>query len=161
MFREADGNGNWIRDIPVEGFHHAWLALTLPSGDTLMSAGFGTSETDRKSGSSFMVEVDPSGHEVRKFGARGQVPARVNPYFYAMFQLLPNGDVVVANWQGHQGGHQHSGVQLIEFDTQGNIVWEWSDRNFVSSLQGVLVLDGLDTSVLNDERDGVMGPVAP
>jgi hypothetical protein len=108
-----------------------------------------------------MVEVDPSGHEVRKFGARGQVPARVNPYFYAMFQLLPNGDVVVANWQGHQGGHQHSGVQLIEFDTQGNIVWEWSDRNFVSSLQGVLVLDGLDTSVLNDERDGVMGPVAP
>jgi hypothetical protein len=29
----------------------------------------------------------------------------------------------------------------------------------ISSLQGVLVLDGLDTSRLHDERGGVMRPV--
>jgi hypothetical protein len=160
LFREADGNGNWIRDIPVEGFHHAWLALSLPNGDTLMSAGFGTSETDKKSGSSFMVEVDPSGAILRKFGARDQVPAGVKPYFYAMFQLLPNGDVVVANWHGHSGGHNYEGEQIVEFDPKGAIVWHWGDQAFVSSLQGVLVLDGLNTAQLYDERNGTMEPLA-
>ncbi len=161
LFREADGKGNWIRDIPVAGFQHAWKALRLPSGNTLMSAGFGTSIPPGKGGSSFMVEVDPAGAVVHRFGAGNEVPARIRPYFYAMFQLLPNGDVVIANWQGHGGGHQNSGSQLVELDAQGQLVWEWSDRSFVSSLQGVLVLDGLDRTVLNDERSGVMAPVAP
>ena len=161
LFREADGNGNWIRDIRVDGFQHAWEALRLPSGNVLMSSGFGTSIPAGKGGSSFMVEVDASGNLVRRFGAGGQVPARVVPYFYAMFQLLPNGDVVVANWHGHGPGHENVGSQLLEFDPQGALVWEWSDRAFVSSLQGVLVLDGLDRAVLNDERNGVMAPVPP
>jgi hypothetical protein len=160
LFREADGNGNWIRDIPVEGFHHAWLALPLPSGDTLMSAGFGTSETDKKSGSSFMVEVDPDGKTVRKFGTAADVPAGVHPYFYAMFQLLPNGDVVVANWHGHSGGHNYDGQQIVEFDPKGAVVWDWGNQAFVSSLQGVLVLDGLNANLLNDQRNGIMEPLA-
>jgi len=124
-----------------------------------MSAGFGTSIPPGHGGSSFMAEVDASGKLVRRFGSGNEVPARVRPYFYAMFQLLPNGDVVIANWQGHFAGHNNSGVQLIELDPQGALVWEWSDRAFVSSLQGVLVLDGLNRSVLNDERNGVMAPV--
>jgi hypothetical protein len=159
LFREADGDGNWIKDIAVDGFHHAWEALRLPSGNVLMSAGFGTSEVKGMHGSSFMVEVDASGNVLRRFGSGDQVPAKIHPYFYAMFQLLPNGDVVIANWQGHMGGHNYSGEQLVELDPQGAVVWTWSDRAFVSSLQGVLVLDGLDTSVLNDERNGVMAPV--
>ncbi|HZP61631.1 MAG TPA: hypothetical protein VFB27_15000 [Opitutaceae bacterium] len=157
MFREGDANGNWIREIPVEGFTHAWKAVRLPNGDTLMSAGYGTSQ---KKGSSFMVEVDATGKIVRKFGAAGDVPPEVHPYFYATFQLLPNGDVVVANWQGHRAGHNYSGVQILEFDPKGAIVWEWSDRAFVSSVQAVLVLDGLDPAVLHDERNGVMEPLA-
>ena len=159
LFREADGHGNWIHEIAVDGFHHAWEALRLPSGHVLMSSGFGTSETDRKNGSAFMAEVDADGKLVRKFGARADLPVQVRPYFDAMFQLLPNGDVVIANWQGHGGGHQNSGSQLYELDPQGALVWEWSDRAFVSSLQGVLVLDGLDRSVLNDEVGGLMAPV--
>jgi hypothetical protein len=160
LFREADGNGNWIRDIKVPGFQHAWEALRLPNDHILMSSGFGTSIPPGKGGSAFMVEVDADGKEVSRYGDASQVPARIHPYFYAMFQLLPNGDVVIANWQGHGGGHQNSGSQLVELDPQGHLVWEWSDRAFVSSLQGILVLDGLDRSVLNDERTGVMGPVA-
>jgi hypothetical protein len=168
MFREADGAGNWIRDIPVAGFQHAWMALRLPNGDTLMSSGYGTSKPQARvssaipeGGTAFMVEVDASGGVVRRFGAADQVPAGIHPYFYAMFQLLPNGDVVVGNWQGHGPGHGGAGAQLIEFDPQGAIVWQWSDKYFVSSLQNVLVLDGLDRSVLNDERNGVMEPLAP
>jgi hypothetical protein len=157
MFREADQNGNWIREIPVEGFTHAWKALRLPNGDTLMSAGYGTT---LQHGSTFMAEVDADGKMVRKFGAAADVPAEVHPYFYATFQLLAEGDVVVANWQGHGAGHNDSGVQILEFDPKGAIVWEWNDRAFVSSVQAVLVLDGLNTDLLHDERNGTMEPLS-
>jgi hypothetical protein len=167
LFREADGAGNWIHDFPVAGFQHAWMALRLPNGDTLMSSGYGTSIPQAKvsspipqGGTAFMVEVDSSGKLVRRFGAADQVAAGVHPYFYGMFQVMPNGDVVVANWQGHGLGHDNAGDQILEFDPQGAIVWTWSDRYFVSSLQNVLVIDGLDRSVMNDERNGAMGPVA-
>jgi hypothetical protein len=158
LFREGDGKGNWIREIPVDGFTHAWKAVRLPNGDTLMSSGYGTS---KEKGSAFMVEVDAAGKIVRKFGAAADVPAGVHPYFYATFQLLPNGDVVVANWQGHGIGHNDSGVQILEFDPKGAIVWEWSDRAFVSSMQAILVLDGLNTALLYDERNGIMEPLPP
>ncbi len=94
---------------------------------------------------------------VRKFGGKEAVPEKVRPFFYAMFQLLPNGHVVLANWQGHGPGFGGSGVQLLEFDPAGELVWTWSKAELISSLQGVLVLDGLDTGKLHDERGGVMG----
>jgi hypothetical protein len=133
----------------VPGFRHAWKAVRLPDGRTLASAGYGA----------FLVELDASGHILRKFAAKEQLPAAVKPNFYATFQLLPNGHIVVANWQGHGPGHGASGVQLFELDEQANIVWQWSESQLISSLQGVLVLDGLDTSLLHDEREGIMAPL--
>jgi hypothetical protein len=147
--READYLGNYLREIPVEGFAHMWKAVPLPDGRILASAGYGA----------FLVELDPAGRVLRKFGGRGDVPAAVNPYFYATFQLLANGHIVLANWQGHGPGHGGSGVQLVEFDAGTQIVWQWSHPAFISSLQGVLVLDGLDTGRLHDERTGPMLPL--
>jgi hypothetical protein len=144
--REGDREGNYLREYPVEGFYHAWKSLRQPNGNLIVSAGYGA----------FMVELDPAGKIVRKFGGKDEVPGTVNPFFYAMFQLLPNGHIVLANWQGHGEGFGESGIQLLELDTTGNIVWHWSDSSRISSLQGVLVLDGLDTAMLHDERDGVM-----
>lgn len=149
QIREGDRDGNYLREFPVEGFYHAWKSLRMPDGNLLVSAGYGA----------FMVELDPAGGVVRKFGGKDQVPAEVNPFFYAMFQPLPNGNVVVANWQGHGEGFGGSGIQLLEFDPAGAIVWQWSEAAKISSLQGVLVLDGLDTAVLHDERNGLMEPI--
>ena len=148
--REGDRQGNYLKEFPVEGFYHAWKSLRLPDGHLLVSAGYGA----------FMVELNAAGEEIRRFGEKTQVPAEVNPFFYAMFQLLENGHVVVANWQGHGPGFGDSGVQLLEFDAGGGIVWKWSDASRISSLQGVLVLDGLDLSKLQDEREGVMRPLS-
>lgn len=159
MFKEADGKGNWIREFPVKGFQHAWMALRLANGNTLMSAGYGTSNPPNPNGTSFMAEDDPSGKLLRTFGAKTQVPAAIHPYFYAMFQPLANGDVVIANWQGHKAGHNYSGEQVVELDSAGNVAWTWSDRAFVSSIQGVLVIDGQDLNRISDERNGVMAPI--
>jgi hypothetical protein len=146
--REGARDGTYLREFPVEGFFHAWKALRLPNGNLMVTAGYGA----------FVVELDPAGRIIRQFGGKAQVGEKVRPFFYAMFQLLPNGNIVVANWQGHGPGFGHSGVQLLEFDRAGEIVWSWSKAELISSLQGVLVLDGLDTSKLHDERNGMMQP---
>jgi hypothetical protein len=73
--------------------------------------------------------------------------------------LLPNGNIVLANWQGQSPGFGNSDVQLLEFNPAGEIVWSWNKPGLISSLQGTLILDGLDTSKLHDERDGVMQPL--
>jgi hypothetical protein len=147
--REGSRDGKYLREFPVDGFYHAWKALRLPNGNLIVTAGYGA----------FVVELDSAGKIVRQFGGKEQVPEKVRPFFYAMFQLLPNGNIVLANWQGHGPGYGHSGVQLLEFNPAGEIVWTWSQADLISSLQGVLVLDGLDISRLHDERGGVMSPL--
>ena len=147
--REGSRDGRYLREFPVEGFYHAWKALRLPNGNLIVSAGYGA----------FMVELDPAGKILRKFDGRESVPEKVRPVFYAMFQLLPYGDIVLANWQGHGPGFGSSGVQLLEFNPTGEIVWSWSKADLISSLQGVLVLDGLDAMKLHDERSGLMQPL--
>jgi hypothetical protein len=147
--RELGPTGEFIRDFPVTGFYHAWKSVRLPNGNLLVSAGYGA----------FVVELDPQGQTVRQFGGKDQVPESARPFFYAMFQLLPNGHVVLANWQGHGPGFGHSGTQLLEFDAQGQIVWSWSKPDLISSLQGLFILDGLDRQVLHDERNGMPAPL--
>ncbi len=147
--REGSPDGKYLREFPVDGFFHAWKSLRLPNGNLIVTAGYGA----------FVVELDASGNILRKFGGQDQVPEKVRPFFYAMFQLLPNGHIVLANWQGHGPGFGQSGVQLLEFNGAGEIVWTWSQADLISSLQGVLVLDGLDPARLHDERGGVMSPV--
>ena len=149
MIREGDDTGRYLRSYAVDGFYHAWKALRLPDGRLLVSAGYGA----------FMVELDAAGRELRRFGTAATLPGEVRPFFYGMFQLLPGGHVVVANWQGHGPQWGASGVQLLEFDLEGRVVWQWSESARISSLQGILVLDGLDPARLHDERTGRLAPV--
>jgi hypothetical protein len=146
---EASDDGKIISEFPIDAFSHMWKAVKLPNGNILGSGGFGA----------YLVEIDSKGKVVRKIGGISTVPEKVNTHFYATFQLMPNGDIVVANWQGHGDGHGDSGVQLLEYDAAGKIVWSWSRAEMISSLQGILILDNLDTAVLHDEREGVMVPL--
>jgi len=147
--REGSRDGKYLREFPVEGFFHAWKALRLPDGNLIVTAGYGA----------FVVELDPAGKIVRKFGGKESVAPEVNPFFYAMFQMLPEGNIVLANWQGHGENLGAKGIQLLEFNPRGGIVWSWSNPGLISSLQGVVILDGLDTAKLHDECDGIMQPL--
>jgi hypothetical protein len=67
---------------------------------------------------------------------------------------------VVTNWEGHGSGNGGKGLQLLEYDPSGVLVWKWKqDPNLVSSLHHVIVLDGLDTTKLHDDVNGVLAPV--
>jgi hypothetical protein len=149
VIREADPGGQVLQEWAVPGLRHAWKAVRLPNGRTLASAGYGA----------FLVELNADGSVARKFAEKEALPPALNARFYATFQLLPNGHIVIANWQGHGPGHGASGVQLFELDPTDAVVWQWSEAPLISSLQAVLVLDGLEPSKLHDERAGVLAPL--
>jgi len=150
--KEADTSGSFIWSRYLGGTlaanKHMWKLVRRNNGNIFLSGGYGA----------FLAEVNSNGALVGTIGAAPQ-PTGVNPFFYAMFQIMASGNVVVANWQGHGPGHGASGVQLLEFTPAGAIVWQWSKSALISSLQGILVIDSLNTNLLYDERNGVMVPL--
>lgn len=144
---KADGSIIWKAKIIGRDKPHAWQALRLANGQTIASGGFAAN--------------------FQKFGADGKLldtisgPASVHPHFYAGFQILANGNLVVTNWQGHGPKFGASGTQLLEYTQTGKLVWSWKqDSTKFSSLQGVIVLDGLDLNKLYvEDGDGKLAPV--
>jgi hypothetical protein len=155
--READTNGHYIWQKYIAWAadptgKHIWKAERLDNGNILLSGGYGA----------FLAEIDTAGKFIDTIGVAAAKTDNAGPFFYAMWQRLSNGDIVVANWQGHGAGHDTTGKvhELIEFDTSGKIVWTWDNPSLVSSLQGVLILDSLNTNLIYDDRDGSL-PMQP
>jgi hypothetical protein len=119
---------------------HAWEALRLASGDVLVATGYAAS-----------LEVFGADQQLKQTITGGE---GVNPYFFADVQVMPGGgSYVVANWQGHGTGLGAMGLQVVEYDTAGKLIWSWKqDASFVSSLQQVVVLDALDLDKLQVEN---------
>jgi hypothetical protein len=148
---EGNKNGDivWKATIGDAEKTHAWQALRLANGNTIVSTGYAKK-----------LEI---------FSADGKLldtitgPAEVNSNFYAGFQVLPNGNYIVANWQGHGPTHGAGGLQVIEYTPAGKLAWSWKqDAAKFSSLHSVIVLDDLDTNKMYvEDKDGKLAPVKP
>jgi hypothetical protein len=103
-----------------------------------------------------LVAFAPGG-ERRVIGGKNSASAQdVTIYQPGQFQILQNGNIVITNWTAENGG---MGKQLVEYDPDGNMVWSWDDPAVrPQGMETLLVLDNLDPSVLNDDRDGVLEP---
>jgi hypothetical protein len=125
-----------------------WKAERLNNGHIFLAGGYGA----------FLAEIDTAGTFIRTIGAAPQATG-INPSFYGMYQILSNNNCVVANWQGHGAGNATKGIELLEYTSAGAIVWQWNKPSLVSSIQGVLVLDSLNTNLMYDDRNGYMLPI--
>ena len=85
----------------------------------------------------------------------------LSPHFFSGYQLLEGGDYLVANWQGHGPSHAFSGYQVLRYAASGALLWCFDQTEYpqMGSLNNVIALDGLDTSLLHDERRGYFAPV--
>jgi hypothetical protein len=125
------GDITWRATVTGLPKPHAWQAVRLANGHTIVSSGYAKN---------FQI-FDAGGNLVDSITG----PAAVHPNFYAGFQILGNGNYVVTNWQGHGPGFGASGKQVLEYSPNGQLVWSWKqDPEKFSSLQAVIVLDGLD-----------------
>ncbi len=127
---------------------HAWQALRLANGQTVVSTGYNK--------------------HLEFFSQDGKLldtitgPAAVHPNFFAGFQILANGNYVVSNWQGHGPKMGGMGTQVLEYTPAGKLAWHWQqDSTRFSSLHNVIVLDELDTKFMYiEDANGKLAPVA-
>jgi len=96
---------------------------------------------------------------VKRLGAKTPEEGRSLGYhFFGAFQVLANGNIVVCNWTGHGPNDGAKGVQIVEYNPAGELVWKWHDPKRAGSINGVIVLDALDPSVLHDDASSVLAP---
>ena len=149
---EVDWNGRRVWEMDIPDGSSVYQGLRLADQTIAVASGYGAA----------ILVIDPASKKVlRTIGGKAQPDAAsVVPNFFAGFQVLPNGHFVITNWEGHGGGNGGKGLQLLEYDSAGALVWSWKqDPNLLSSLHGVIVLDGLDTTKLHDDVNGVLAPV--
>lgn len=145
---DAKGNVLWKAEVKGHDNPHAWQAVRIGQGQTLLTSGYAANiQVLKKNGSAVITTITG--------------PEEVHPHFYAGFQILPNGNIVVINWQGHGTENGNKGVQLLEYTPKGKLVWSWKqDPSKLSSMHAVIVLDGLDLDQLYVENaNGVLSPV--
>ncbi|MBV9989056.1 MAG: hypothetical protein JO301_15360 [Chitinophagaceae bacterium] len=137
----------WMAKISSQKQPHAWQPLRLANGNTLVSGGYAGN----------MQLFSPEGKLIQTITG----PDEVKPNFYAGYQILPDGNFVVINWQGHGPAMGEKGNQLLEYSMDGKLLWSWKqDPRHFSSLHAVIVLDQLDPSLLYiEDRDGKLSPV--
>jgi hypothetical protein len=146
---EGDVSGKiiWRANIAYEKRPHAWQAIRLGNGETVVSTGYGGN----------LQLFDKTGNPIKSISG----PSEVNPDFYAGLQVLNNGNFLVTNWQGHGPGNGEKGTQLLEYNSEGKLIWSWKqDPTKYSSIQGVILLDGLDVKKLHvEDGSGKLSPV--
>jgi len=136
-----------VRKFALPRPRNAYMALYAPDGNLLLSGGY----------SKGLYTFDAGGKLLKDTVLKQ--PDGLNNYFYAGFQILKNGNLVMSNWTGHGVKDFKPGWKLAELDKDRNVVWTWNEA-FGGTVNQVIVLDGLDTGVLHDDASGILGPAA-
>lgn len=125
---EADWSGNVYQDfaVPLKGVKRVYWVKKMEGGKVYrVVTGYGHA----------IVDMTPDGKILRQMGGDGDYHCFSRPYERA------NGNIVVGNWTGHKSTDSEKGVQLVEFDPQGNVVWKWHDPMRAGTIHGVIILD--------------------
>jgi hypothetical protein len=141
-------------DVPADSM---LKALSIAPDRIVVSTGYSAS----------LLIIDTArGAVVQTIGGKAQAqPAglrrALSPNFFSGYQILPSGEFLIANWQGHGPAHGPDGYQLLMYSAQGELVWSFDQTEYphMTSLNNVIALDGLDTSRLHDECRGVLASV--
>ena len=147
---EGDLTGKLLHRFSLPEGAWAYQSLRLPDGHLLVAGGYHTQ----------MYELDADGKVVRTIGGKPAGEAKtLGLHLFAGFQILSNGDLVVANWTGHGAQDSGKGVQIVQYNPAGQLVWKWHDPARAGSINGVIILDDLDPAVLNEDASSVLRPV--
>jgi hypothetical protein len=132
-------------------------ALRLGPTRLVVSSGYAAS----------LLVIDTArGEVVQTIGSKQQAEPPglrrpLSPHFFSGYQIFSNGDFLVANWQGHGPSHAPDGYQVLLYSAEGALVWSFDQTEYphLTSLNNVIALDGLDTSLLHDEQGGALAPL--
>lgn len=134
---EFDGEGNTVRTYP---FGTGFMAVKQDNGNVLISGG----------NTPALKEYNEAGELVWEVG-RDDIPG-VTLGFAAAIDILPNGNIVLANWGGHGGA---SGVSaVIEINRDKELVWYLKSEDG-GNISNVQVFDDLNVDFTPDPDEEV------
>jgi len=146
---EGRFDGSEVRRYELPAGSWIYQALQRPDGHLLLAGGY----------PAVFYELDPQGKIVKSIGGKETPEGKqLGFHFFGGFQVLRDGNLVICNWTGHGARDSDKGVQLVEYTPAGELVWKWHDAQLAGSLDGIIVLDGLDPAVLHDDVSGVLQP---
>jgi hypothetical protein len=133
---EYDSSGKKVKEIPVTGGPHS--VIRLPQGNTLISCS-------DHNGEPRVVEVDKRGSIVWQL-LKNDLPG-IELKFMTGMQCLPNGNMLLTNWLGHNqfGKAPHA----FEITRDKKVVWVYNDTTFLKTMSSIQVLD-LNADFSND-----------
>jgi len=141
---ETDTNGVILKSIP-----YGECYKVLRTHDGMLYAANGHQQT--------LSKMDSNGNVKKVFGTGSP---GFNYGYIADFNILKNGHIVATNWYSNSIGGGQSGRGIVEWDTSGAVVWSYDSARYrIDSPHALIILDGLNTAVLNDERTGHVEPV--
>lgn len=144
---EGDDKGMVLGTYVVPGSgQHVWKAMRLANGNTAVATGY----------SATIMLFGPDRMSLKTLGGKGAAFSAIDPHFFADFHVMSNGNYFVVNSQADSSNA--NSVQLLEFDGDGKLVWQQKQPAGVRSLEAAIVLDGVDTSKLQIEPQGMLVP---
>lgn len=125
---EYDSIGNLVLEIPVKGGPHS--VIRLPNGNTLIACSDHNGEPK-------IIEVDKNRQIVWQL-TKYELPG-IELKFMTGMQYLPNGNLVLTNWLGHNqfGKAPHA----FEITRDKKVVWTFNDHPFLKTMSSIQLLD--------------------
>jgi hypothetical protein len=125
---EYDSTGTMVMEIPIRGGPHS--VIRLPDGDTFISCS-------DHNGEPRVVEVDKFGRIVWQL-SMNELPG-IELKFMTGMQYLPDGDLVLTNWLGHNqfGKAPHA----FEITRDKKVVWMYEGDSTVRTMSSIQLLD--------------------
>lgn len=114
LARDVAPEARLVRTFVIPGARSAYQGHYLADGNLLVTGGY-TPE---------LITFSPDGKILSRVQAKQ--PEGLQNFFYGGFEVLKNGDVLLANWTGHNGRDFVPGWKLIAFDAAGKVVWKWN-----------------------------------
>ena len=156
---DFDEGVSTLFELPAEVAADSMVKAVRTSPDRLVvSSGYAAS---------LLIIDTAQGRVVQSIGGKQQAQPTglrrpLSPHFFSGYQLLRTGAYLLANWQGHGPSHAGDGYQVLLYGPDGSLEWCFDQTEYphMTSLNNVIALDDLDTSLLHDERHGQLTPVA-
>lgn len=127
---EYDSVGRTVREIPITGGPHS--VVRLLNGNTVIACS-------DHNGEPRIVEVDKKGAVVWQL-KKNELPG-IELKFMTGMEILPNGNLVLTNWLGHNptGNTPHA----FEITRDKRVVWMYNDRSILKTISSIQLLDSL------------------
>lgn len=135
---EYDSDGKLVCEIPVKGGPHS--VIRLPDGNTLIACS-------DHNGEPRIVEVNKTGAIVWQL-TKNELPG-IELKFMTGMQCLPNGNLILTNWLGHNnfGKAPHA----FEITRDKKVIWVYNDNTFLKTMSSIQLIDSHGKSLTDND----------